>query len=246
MRTIGSHIIRLDTTESTNLYAESLAEGREIPDGTVIVANHQTAGRGQGSNTWVSEPGKNLTITIVLHPRFLPADRQFQLNKAVSLGVYDLLEELVPDIRIKWPNDIYAGDRKIGGILIQHQVSGNTLETTFAGIGLNLNQTDFPPDLPNPSSVKALTGRDTDPEEALKELLEALEDRYRQLQGESPSKLDGEYYQTLRGAGVWNQYQVGDRVIRGRILGVDAYGRLMLEEEDGNIAPFTHGKIEYL
>jgi BirA family biotin operon repressor/biotin-[acetyl-CoA-carboxylase] ligase len=245
MKTIGHRIIRFETTESTNLFAEELLKEGGAEEGTLIITRHQTAGRGQGRKIWESEAGKNLTLTVILHPGFLPADKQFLLNKAISLGVCDFVREYIPEVKIKWPNDIYADVMKIGGILIQHMVTGTTLENTLAGIGLNLNQEEFPKDLPNPASIKQMTGIDLDPEQALSGLCDALDDRYMQLKGHQVELLDRDYYAHLLGAGEWRMFLMKGTEAEARITGVDEFGRLLLEQTDGRVIPFGHGEAYY-
>jgi BirA family biotin operon repressor/biotin-[acetyl-CoA-carboxylase] ligase len=162
---------------------------REIPchsdANVVVVAEYQTAGRGCGSNTWESEKGKNLTFSILLHPTEIPANRQFLITEVVSVAMCETLEHLFrplspsnssPDqeVTIKWPNDIYVGDRKICGILIENRLKGSTMTDSIVGIGLNVNQRTFVSDAPNPVSVYQLTGEETDREVLLQMFLKEL------------------------------------------------------------------------
>ena len=151
----------------------------------VIVAEYQTAGRGCGSNTWESERGKNLTFSVLLHPTEVPANRQFLITEVVSVAMCETLEHLFrplspsdssPDqeVTIKWPNDIYVGDRKICGILIENRLKGSTMTDSIVGIGLNVNQRTFVSDAPNPVSVYQLTGEETDREALLQMFLKEL------------------------------------------------------------------------
>jgi BirA family transcriptional regulator, biotin operon repressor / biotin---[acetyl-CoA-carboxylase] ligase len=245
MKTIGHRIIRFETTESTNLFAEELLKQGGAEEGTLIITRHQTAGRGQAGRSWESEAGKNLTLTIILHPAFLPADRQFLLNKAICLGICDFVSRYIPEVKIKWPNDIYADVMKIGGILIQHLVTGTTLENSLVGIGLNLNQEEFPKDLPNPASIKQVTGTGLDPEQALSDLCDALDDRYVQLKGHRVELLDRDYHARLLGAGDWRMFLMKGTEAEARITGVDGFGRLLLEQTDGRVIPFGHGEAFY-
>lgn len=154
-------IITLDTCRSTN--SELAARAAGLPHGTILATREQTAGRGQRGNSWESEPGKNLTFSILLRMPGFPAARQFEISEAVALGVADALRPLLPghDIKVKWPNDIYVGDRKICGILIEHSLDGPSIICSIAGIGINVNQRQFFSDAPNPVSVAQLTGTST-------------------------------------------------------------------------------------
>ncbi|HTX88402.1 MAG TPA: biotin--[acetyl-CoA-carboxylase] ligase, partial [Bacteroidales bacterium] len=124
-----TQIIKLKTLTSTNDYAEQLLAKGEVEEGTVIWAEEQTAGKGQGANTWESEPGKNLTFSLILHPHFIHPSLQFMISKAVSLGVLEYAKTVLPGIScgLKWPNDICAGEKKLGGILIRHMISGERI-----------------------------------------------------------------------------------------------------------------------
>ena len=169
-------------------------EFRKIPchseANIAVVAEYQTAGRGCGSNTWESERGKNLTFSVLLHPTEIPADCQFRISEAVSVAICETLERcfrpLSPadsspnlgeqEISIKWPNDIYVGDRKICGILIENQLRGRLISDSIVGIGLNVNQMEFRSDAPNPVSLAQLTGHEEDREALLQAFLQRLSD----------------------------------------------------------------------
>lgn len=146
----------IDECASTNA-----AIRRDAPHGYALMALRQTAGRGQRGNTWEAEPGKNITLSLMLRPHDLDASRQFEVSEAVALGILDLLRELgIDGVSVKWPNDIYVNDRKICGILIENALSGRQIARSIAGIGLNVNQTEFQSDAPNPVSISQLTGRE--------------------------------------------------------------------------------------
>jgi BirA family biotin operon repressor/biotin-[acetyl-CoA-carboxylase] ligase len=186
-------IIHIDETDSTNHWikrrkAEQTTSGRSKQADLVVVAEYQTAGRGCGSNTWESEQGKNLTFSVLLHPTEIPADCQFRISEAVSVAICETLEHcfrpLSPadspsdsgkqEVTIKWPNDIYVGDRKICGILIENQLRGSLISDSIVGIGLNVNQTVFRSDAPNPVSVAQLTGHEENREALLQTFLQRL------------------------------------------------------------------------
>ena len=156
------HIIRLDNVDSTNTYLSGIASNS--PHGTCVLADRQSAGRGQRGNTWESEPGKNLTFSVLLRPDGLHASQQFRISQAVSLAITDTLDGFLPEgieAKVKWPNDIYVGNRKICGILIENTLCGAAIQHSIIGIGLNINQRDFLSDAPNPVSLYQLTRKDT-------------------------------------------------------------------------------------
>lgn len=259
---IGSNILHYQRVESTNTTAEELLTRGNLAEGTVVVALEQTKGRGQNQNVWRSEAGKNLTFTVILYPRFLPADQQFLLNKSISLAILDLLKEpstfhegwpplkgrVNPDeFRIKWPNDIYYRNKKLGGILITHRIMGPGIDTSIVGIGLNVNQTIFPDDLPNPVSLKQIWGEESPLPSLLEALCNALNRRYAMLKSgdwDKQMRLDHDYEKSLLGFGILRDFTNSDRSFQGTIRGVDELGRLMVETTNGEIGLFNHKEIE--
>ena len=167
---IGSKLIFLKNLPSTNTYAASLVKEKEVSEGTIIYTNYQSAGRGQGWNKWESEENKNLLISIILFPSMIKPAEQFLLSMAVSLGICDFLDLYTTTISIKWPNDIYVNNDKIAGILIENSIMGDLIEHTIAGIGININQSKFLSDAPNPVSLTNLTGGQFDLSQCLSQL----------------------------------------------------------------------------
>ncbi|MBP5560415.1 MAG: biotin--[acetyl-CoA-carboxylase] ligase [Muribaculaceae bacterium] len=158
---------------STNTYVKQHAT--ELPDGALVHTPSQSAGRGQKGNSWESEPGKNLTFSLLIKRPQVDVKRQFVLSEAVSLAIVETLAPLA-SLTIKWPNDIYAGDRKLAGILIEHDLDAEGIVNTVIGVGLNVNQTEFRSDAPNPVSLAQLTGREHDLMPMLERVGSAIED----------------------------------------------------------------------
>ncbi len=227
-------IHRFNELTSTNAFAEELLLNGQPAEGTLIVASAQTLGKGTGNNTWESEPGKNLLCSIILYPDFLPAENQFHLNKAVSLAAMKCIKHFAPDadVAIKWPNDIYAGKKKIGGILIKNTISGYRFKNCIVGIGLNINQENFEKSLPNPVSLRLLLGRET----PLNEIIEALEgfinDEYLKLANGYFDELNTVYLKNLLNFGKPAKYQARNEVFDGIISGVTDFGALQLNTGD--------------
>lgn len=167
-----SNIYWLKTTDSTN--NELRRRLNQSGNLTIIAAETQSAGRGQGDHTWHSEPGRNLTFSILLRHRFLKATDALAVTSIMALGIRDYLRTKGIEPWIKWPNDIWVGEKKICGILVENTIHGDTIEFSIVGVGLDLNQTDWPPELPNPVSLKDLTGREYDTHEELEQLSEVL------------------------------------------------------------------------
>lgn len=246
MGTIGNLLIELQEVNSTNHYAERILRNGEVEEGTVIHAWSQTDGKGQGENRWQSEPGQNLTLSIILHPLFLQPGRQFILNKAISLGVLDAVSHYLDGVKIKWPNDILAGSKKIGGILIRHTVEGVLLKDSIVGIGLNVNQKDFGPGLPDAASLAMILHREVDLKELLTRLCDAMEMRYSRLKEEEVSPLETDYCNALLGIRQERIFLVEGKPVSGTIQGVDEFGRLLVEHPGDGLRAYAHKEIEYL
>jgi BirA family biotin operon repressor/biotin-[acetyl-CoA-carboxylase] ligase len=225
------NFIKLEQVASTNKYAlDWLARG-QAEENTVIYTDCQTHGRGQGNNHWESAPSMNITASAILSPRFLDPSKQFFLSIVVSLSIAQTIQALVPHetIRIKWPNDIYAGDRKIAGILIHHSLIGTTLEHSVCGMGVNINQTVFSPQLPNPVSLKMLKDDQYDSETILHSIIALLDHYYCELQRQRYHELSAGYQALLYRRHQDRQFLYRSETIRASIQGVDNYGRLILQ-----------------
>jgi BirA family biotin operon repressor/biotin-[acetyl-CoA-carboxylase] ligase len=248
MKLIGSSVIRLDKTTSTNAHIIDLLKSSRPDEGLVVTADNQLAGRGQENNTWESEPGKNLTISVLLFPRFLPPDRQILLSMAIALGVYDLVYYKVNSqpVKIKWPNDIYIGDRKVCGLLIQNSVIGNIFEYSVAGIGLNVNQEKFLSDALNPVSIKMVTGREYSLNETLDQLCKWLDSRYSQLRMGDRKGITEEYLSLMYRLNEWRIYEIRGSAAEAKIVGVNNYGHLQLEERNGNRSECDAKEVKFL
>lgn len=237
-----SRWIKHDSLTSTSSYLSELLKHQNLEEGTVVIADYQDAGRGQGERSWESARGKNLLMSFLLFPAFLSASRQFHLSRMVSLALCDALGKLGVDTLIKWPNDILSSRGKIAGILIEHSITAGNISHTIAGIGLNLNQTLFP-SFPVPaSSVRLETGRDVDVVEVCELVETCLMSRYRALKEGKTDQLEKEYLDLLYKAGVPTLFKVGEEESEGIIRGVNDFGELMLEL-NGEIRSFGHGSV---
>lgn len=242
-------IIWYERLDSTNNEARKRLQ--DISRTTVIAAIEQTAGRGQRGNVWKSGAGMNLTFSIVMKAGTdgfpaLPADCQFVISEAVTLGICSFLKAEGISTRIKWPNDIYAGDRKICGMLIENTLSGQLLKSCIAGIGLNVNQTVFPEDLPNPVSMSVITGRSYDIARSLESLTAEIM-RHIAMMETAPEMLRERYLD--------NMYRINEKHIytdlrsgkefSGIIRGISGDARLVVELEDGSTDSFAFKEISY-
>ena len=243
---IGKHIIRLQTADSTNNYANSQLKVNELHDGTVFLAYEQSSGRGQMKNVWESEPGKNLTFSIVVFPYFLDIRRQFMLSKVVTLGIYKALFKYVDNLRIKWPNDMYAGNKKLGGILIENSIMNSLIKSSVIGIGININQTVFISNAPNPVSLKTLTNQQYDCEMVLSEILSGIDFYYALLKEGEEELIDREFISVLYRLNEKHWFLAEQETFKGEIVGVNEIGQLLIRKENGEILDFHFKEVEFL
>ncbi len=245
---VGQNLIKLSAVDSTNNFLKNLVSNSEpLAEGTVIMAENQYAGRGQQQNTWHAEPGKNLTFSVLFRPGFLPLTQQFLLNMVVSVAVNKVLSTYAPSgMRIKWPNDIYHFDQKLGGILIENAIVGNAIKTAVIGIGLNVNQRDFGPDLKSrATSLWQILQQDVNLDVLLSEICAELEKLYLQLRAGHYTELRQTYVDRLYRFEEQASYRQNGEVFEGTIKGISDLGLLRLEKE-GQIVEYNFKEIEFL
>jgi BirA family transcriptional regulator, biotin operon repressor / biotin---[acetyl-CoA-carboxylase] ligase len=245
---IGTRIVHLGETASTNSHVTGILKENRPVEGTVFIADYQTRGRGMDSNSWESEKGKNLTFSILLYPTFLLVEHQFRLNQVLSLGISDFVGEKVKDgkVTIKWPNDIYINDKKVCGTLIQNSVLGYSFDYAVAGIGLNVNQEVFRSPAPNPISLRNVTSMEYDLEETLSALCSAIDKRYAQLISIDPAALTEEYLERLYRYNQWQRFLIKGSEEEARIAGISAFGQLLLVNAGGKEWTCDVKEVRYL
>lgn len=243
---IGKNKIELASVDSTNNYAkELLTKGRPV-EGTIVLAHEQHSGRGQMGNIWKTEPRKNLTISVILYPDFLDADKQFFLNMAISLAVKDFCESVLADeIEIKWPNDIYYHDYKLGGILIENTISGTRISSSVVGIGINVNQQEFDPTLPNPISLFQISNQEYKIETLVDLLCSFIEKYYMQLRQLHFNFLDKGYTVALYRYQQTHEFKKGEQIFRGEINGVAKDGKLIIHS-NGKEMRFAFKEVAFV
>ena len=226
-----------------------LSFGDQIEGMTLVVAEAQTAGRGQTGNHWESEAGKNLTFSLLFHPDFVLASEQFILSQCIALSVWHALIDYVPAenaLTIKWPNDIYVDDRKICGTLIECDLQGKHISNCIIGTGLNVNQTVFHSDAPNPVSLKQLTGKEHDREAILDSIVAHFQLLYEQVLGGHSADIRKEYMQHLYRREGFHTY----RDVRGEFLAeiadIEPTGHLLLRFENGNVCRYEFKEVQFL
>ena len=241
----NSQIIRIPQTTSTNCYLQELSKVEKLAEGTVVITDHQTQGRGQSGNSWESEPGANLTFSMVLYPVSVKASGQFILSKAISLAIYDFFSIFISSgVSFKWPNDVYVGEQKISGILIENFVEGDYLTKTIVGIGMNINQKQFLSDAPNPVSLWQLTKNTYPLENCLQTICTHIADRYRMIT-EDAKKLNYDYLQNLYRFGKLCRYSADGTSFDATITGVNHYGMLEMITVTGERKVFGFKEITF-
>jgi len=245
---VGQNLITLKEVDSTNTFLKNtLSNSKPLPEGTVIMAESQYAGRGQQQNRWHSDAGKNLTFSILLKPSFLAISDQFDLTRAISLGVYDALFPLLGDgLKIKWPNDIYYNDMKLGGMLIENAIQGIQIKHAIIGIGLNINQDNFPDYLPNAASVKQILQRDYDLRRILSDICSHVEGWYLKLKAGQIDVVRKEYLSRLYWLGEHKRFRNAGADFDGTIKSVKNDGLLVVENDKGEDLVFNFKEIQFL
>jgi BirA family biotin operon repressor/biotin-[acetyl-CoA-carboxylase] ligase len=240
------HYHHFSQIDSTNAFLQRKQSGCDIRN-WVVSADEQTAGKGMGSNSWESEVGKNLTFSLAVDMGFLPAERQFLLSEAVPLGIVEVLDKLLPTEKlcIKWPNDIYYGNRKLAGILINSTIKANMMDISIIGIGLNVNQMHFQDWPTHPISMKMITGEDYDLQLLLEQIAEHIIIKVEQLKSD-PNSIEQAYLKRLFRYRTWADYEVGGKVLRLFMTGIDPFGRLQLVDEQQTFYTFDIKEIKFV
>ncbi len=243
-------IIWLESIDSTN--KEALRRSDDLTDFTILAAEYQSEGRGQKGTSWESAKGSNLTFSLVLKPDMIKAENQFIISQIAAVGVYEYLVSKGVDAKIKWPNDIYVGDKKIAGILIENFIEGDSLSESIVGVGLNLNQEKFDSGAPNPVSLKAITGENYDRKEELEKLAFYLYDLYIPFKnfswGSISEKISSMYHRNLYRYEELHKFQEtpSGEIFEGRIIGTDKNACILIEKLDGSTVSYAFKEIKYI
>jgi len=243
---VDYNILYYEKVSSTNVMAADLIKKKKAGAGSVIVSGYQSSGKGQRNNTWISDPLMNLTMSVILTPKFLKPEKQFYISKIVSLALVKTLNRYSEAFSIKWPNDIYHKGDKIAGILIENSIIGNKISDSVCGIGLNINQTLFPDYIPNPVSLKTLSGSTYNIQEIQDKVLAELALLYSALEGGDFGRVDNDYLDVLYLHNKESEFKAGDNYFRGIINGVNDSGQLLVLDENGTERCFSFKEIEFL
>lgn len=240
------NIIKLSAINSTNDYLKKLLNTQHVENYTVVVAEHQTAGRGQMGSEWQVESGKNLTFSILIKDLLLDVTAIFNLNAAVAVSVVQALETFsIPGLAIKWPNDILAGNKKIGGILIENNIKSDGEIFSIAGIGLNVNQVNFD-GLPKASSLKLVANKDFDKDAVLNAIIITLRRNIAALINKDSKPLWDAYHRMLFKKGMPMPFESRGKKFMGIIRGVTGNGNLEVLLEDDTVALYSIKEVQLL
>lgn len=239
-------IIKLSDTASTNDYLLGLNTDQEL----CVVTDYQSAGKGMGTNTWESEPGKNLLFSILLHPTWLPINKQYMLSMAEAVAIVEVLGD---GFEIKWPNDIYYGDKKLSGTRIDINLQGSNLKDVIIGTGINVNQEVFLSDAPNPVSLKNITGKEHDRDTLLQNILERFSVYYTKLQKDflrpsldgMRSWIDYQYHKNLYRRTGLHTYSDKNGTFQAEIVRVAENGIITLRRQDGTLSQYEFKELRF-
>lgn len=223
------NIINITECDSTNAVLQRLVIEKGLEEGTVICTDFQTKGRGQLTNVWEAEKGKNILCSILLRPTNLPIKQQFLISQAISVAIVDVLNSYSDGFSIKWPNDIYYKEDKIAGILIENNLTSAGISTCIIGLGLNVNQETFISDAPNPISLFNILGKEISVESLLKSILERFDKVY-SLVYSNVELLRENYFNNLLFNGQVREYADANGKFIGKIVDVRNDGHLIIED----------------
>ena len=239
-------ILRVAETTSTNSLLRELVIKESLLEGSVVVADFQTAGRGQIGNVWESEAGKNLMFSTVLYPTCIPANRQFLISQIAALSVKETLDSYTDHVTVKWPNDIYWKEKKICGMLIENDLMGRNISQSIIGIGININQEIFHSSAPNPVSLLQITEEEHDLFEILKNIMLRIQSYYSLLKKGDTTSIACQYEKSLFRREGMHRYKDANGEFLARIVCVEPEGKLILEDEKLIKRGYMFKEVEYL
>jgi BirA family biotin operon repressor/biotin-[acetyl-CoA-carboxylase] ligase len=236
-------LIHLESVGSTNLHASDLLSGKLVSGPTVIVADFQTEGKGQGNNQWESAVSQNLLFSLIVFPLKIKAKEQFYISKIAAIAIREAISDHISNVKIKWPNDILVNKLKISGILIENTLKSDLISTSVIGIGINVNQADFT--IPA-TSYMLETGREHNSKTLLNSFLNTFHYWFEILLSRDFAQIDLEYYKNLFGFQEWLRFSWGGVEFEAFVEGVEADGYLILKARDGKIFKFGFREVEFL
>lgn len=238
------NILNINECDSTNAFLQRLVVETDAEEGTVISTDFQTKGRGQLTNLWESEKGKNILCSILLRPTGLPIKSQFLISQAISVAIVEVLNTFAEGFSIKWPNDIYYKEDKIAGILIENNLTSAGIGTCIIGLGLNVNQESFKSDAPNPISLLNIIGKETSVPSLLESILEHFNEVYSLVYSDVQT-LRERYFNNLLFNGQMRAYEDENGIFQGKIIDVENDGHLIVEDNAGAKRRYAFKEIQF-
>lgn len=248
--------INLPTVDSTNLFVREIlsdessggvtSAGSSLPGFTLVVADDQTKGRGQKGNSWETEAGKNIIFSLLCHPAFIHPAHQFLLSQSMAVAVQQTLSEYVNGVEVKWPNDIYVGDKKISGTLIECDLQGKHISNCIIGVGININQTAFRSDAPNPTSLRLLTGKEHDREQILSGIIGRFQQMYDMLRQGDEATIRTSYMKNLYRREGMHCYADARGEFMAEVAGIEPTGHLLLRFDSGNVVRYEFKDVKFI
>lgn len=243
------NILHLKEVSSTNDYLSQLCAQGGIDEFLTVIAEKQTAGKGQRGNSWESANKQNLLFSFLIRPSFIEAREQFYLSMMTAISIAEALDQYISDISIKWPNDIYWKDYKIAGILIENELEGKSISQCIIGIGLNVNQQKFTSPAPNPVSLWQITNKETDQSALLETILNRIIYYYNELRtfpDITKATLLHTFLEKLYRRKGYHLYSDKNGSFKARFHHLQPDGRLFLEDEQGNVRPYFFKEVNYI
>lgn len=239
------HMMELGHVDSTNRFARNYTPLRPVRT-TLITTEYQSAGRGAGTNTWESAEGENLLFSIIVRPDMVLASHMFVLSEALALSVCKALESVCEGFSIKWPNDIYHGNRKIAGLLIENDIVGHHIGRSIMGVGLNINQTRFLSDAPNPVSLAQVVGHSVERRFVLEAVMEQFNAHYTLVEQGRHDELHTQYLQRLYRRDMLCTYSDAGGLFQARIVDVEPNGHILLQDEAGQTRRYAFKEMSFI
>ena len=238
--------IHLKKTDSTSKALKTISENEELPSGSIVIADYQTAGRGQRGNSWESEAGKNLTFSILFRPADVPANMPFVISEMVSLSIKYMLEKYISGITVKWPNDIYHKDKKIVGTLIENTILQGKISQSIIGIGINVNQTVFSSNALNPTSIAQITGHLFNLMDIMEEFRRIFDIQSERINSKQFDSIHKEYLKhAYRKEGLY-KYCDPNGVFYATLDDIEPNGNLILKRTDGTYSKYAFKEVSYI
>ncbi len=241
-------LFKLDAINSTSIYLKQLSKEVDVSNWTIVTAEYQTLGRGQMQTKWESEYGKNLIFSVLIKFDDLKVWNQFNLNCAISIGIFNALKEYkLPQLKIKWPNDIMSVNKKLGGILIENSLLNDKIYQSVVGIGLNINQDIYPDYLPKAVSMKQILKNDFDRDEILFQIVNSIKTQIDILNRGEFKTLHQNYENILFKKGKVQMFENKNHLkFIGQIIGVSKQGKLLVNLENESVMEYDFKEIKFI